>query len=69
MITWDKPKRRANLQKHKVDFADLEPVFDNPMVSVELVRAMVSSGYKAWACGKAESSAWCGLREVKTPRI
>ncbi len=35
MITWDEPKRRTNLQKHKIDLADLEPVFDNPMVTVE----------------------------------
>ena len=35
MITWDEPKRRENLRKHRIDLADLEPVFDNPMVSVE----------------------------------
>jgi hypothetical protein len=38
MATWDEPKRRANLQKHKIDFADLESVFDNPMVSVDDAR-------------------------------
>jgi uncharacterized DUF497 family protein len=70
MITWDEPKRRENLQKHEIDFADLESVFDGPMVSWKmLARAMVNSGYRAWACGKAESSSWCGLRAVKTPRI
>ena len=35
MITWDESKRRENLRKHKMDLADLEPVFDFPMVSVE----------------------------------
>jgi hypothetical protein len=35
MITWDEPKRRTNPQKHKIDLADLEPVFDYPMVTVE----------------------------------
>lgn len=35
MITWDESKRRANLRKHKIDLAALEPVFDLPMVSVE----------------------------------
>jgi uncharacterized DUF497 family protein len=35
MITWDEPKRRANLKKHKIDLAELESVFDFPMVSVE----------------------------------
>jgi uncharacterized DUF497 family protein len=32
-IVWDEPKRRANLDKHGVDFADLnEGFFDNPLV-------------------------------------
>jgi uncharacterized DUF497 family protein len=35
MITWDESKRRENLSKHGIDLADLEPAFDNPMVSVE----------------------------------
>lgn len=35
MITWDEPKRGKNLRKHKIDLAELEPVFDLPMVTVE----------------------------------
>jgi uncharacterized protein len=35
MITWDEPKRRGNIRKHKIDLAELEPVFDYPMISVE----------------------------------
>jgi uncharacterized DUF497 family protein len=35
MITWDESKRRLNLRKHKIDLAELEPAFDNPMISVE----------------------------------
>ena len=35
MITWDEPKRRENTRKHKIDLAELEPVFDYPMISVE----------------------------------
>jgi uncharacterized DUF497 family protein len=35
MITWDEPKRRANLRKHGIDLAELEPVFDHPMITVE----------------------------------
>lgn len=35
MITWDESKRRKNLRKHQIDLADLEPVFDLPMVTVE----------------------------------
>ncbi len=35
MITWDEPKRRENLRKHRIDLAELEPVFDYPMITVE----------------------------------
>ena len=35
MITWDEPKRREDIRKHKVDLAELEPVFDHLMISVE----------------------------------
>ena len=35
MITWDEPKRRANLRKHRIDLAELESVFDFPMITVE----------------------------------
>ncbi len=35
MLTWDEAKRRENLRKHRIDFAELEPVFDLPMVTVE----------------------------------
>ena len=38
MISWDESKRRENLRKHRVDLADLEPVFDGPMVTVEDAR-------------------------------
>jgi len=27
MITWDEPKRQANIAKHGLDFADLTPEF------------------------------------------
>ena len=35
MIRWDEPKRRENLRKHRIDLAELEPVFDFPMITVE----------------------------------
>ena len=35
MITWDESKRRENLRKHKVNLAELESVFDYPMITVE----------------------------------
>jgi uncharacterized protein len=39
MITWDGPKRRENLRKHGIDLAELAPVFDFPMITVEDDRA------------------------------
>ena len=35
MITWDEPKRQANIKQHGIDFAGCEPIFDYPMVTVE----------------------------------
>mgnify|MGYP003516573226 FL=1 len=35
MISWDEAKRRENLRKHRIDLAELEPVFVSPFVSVE----------------------------------
>jgi uncharacterized DUF497 family protein len=39
MITWDEAKRRENIRKHKIDLAEMEPVFDFRMVTVEDSRA------------------------------
>lgn len=39
MITWDEPKRHENLRKHGIDLADLESIFDFPMITVEDDRA------------------------------
>ena len=35
MITWDEPKRLANLRKHGIDLADGEVIFDAPLVTQE----------------------------------
>jgi uncharacterized protein len=35
VITWDEPKRQANIKHHGIDFADCEPIFDYPLVTVE----------------------------------
>ncbi|WP_090183428.1 MULTISPECIES: BrnT family toxin [unclassified Duganella] len=35
MLTWDENKRRQNLKRHRIDFADLESVSDYPMDSEE----------------------------------
>jgi uncharacterized protein len=35
MITWDESKRRENLRQHKIDLAELDLVFDFPMITVE----------------------------------
>ena len=32
---WDEAKRKANITKHGLDFADASRVFDSPMVLVE----------------------------------
>ncbi len=29
---WDHSKNRANIRKHGIDFADIPPVFDRPML-------------------------------------
>lgn len=31
---WDETKRRINLAKHGIDFADLEPLFDGQTVTI-----------------------------------
>ena len=35
MVTWDEPKRRANLRKHGLDFADAEEVFAGTTATYE----------------------------------
>ena len=30
-IEWDEEKNRANIRRHRIDFADVHPVFDGPM--------------------------------------
>lgn len=34
-FTWDESKRQSNLQKHGLDFADAEKVFNGPLVLFE----------------------------------
>ena len=35
MITWDEDKRRANLRKHGLDFADAQELFDGVTYTYE----------------------------------
>lgn len=35
MITWDEEKRATNLEKHGLDFAAAEAVFDGPVITAE----------------------------------
>lgn len=35
MITWDEPKRRANLRNHGFDFVDAQEVFDGVTYTYE----------------------------------
>jgi uncharacterized DUF497 family protein len=30
-LEWDERKRLSNLRKHRIDFADLEPMFEGPV--------------------------------------
>jgi uncharacterized DUF497 family protein len=38
MPTWDERKRRANLERHGVDFAGADAIWDNPTVTREDLR-------------------------------
>lgn len=38
-FVWDEAKRQANLQKHGLDFADAETVFNQPLILFEDNRA------------------------------
>lgn len=38
MIAWDEAKRARNLERHGIDLAELDCVFDAPMVTVEDMR-------------------------------
>ena len=38
MFTWDEDKRRANLDKHGIDFADAEKILDGYTVTAEDLR-------------------------------
>ncbi len=38
MITWDETKRQKNLQLHGIDLAEVECIFDAPMLTVEDTR-------------------------------
>ena len=35
MIAWDESKRRRNIQRHGIDFAELAAAFDFPMLTRE----------------------------------
>ena len=32
---WDESKRQSNIEKHGIDFADIQPIFTNPVVQRE----------------------------------
>lgn len=32
LFEWDEAKRQANIEKHYIDFADLEPIFSGPII-------------------------------------
>ena len=69
MISWDEAKRRENLRKHRIDLAELEPVFDAPMITVEDNRESYGElRLQSLGCGADGSSFLSGHRAVTTPR-
>jgi len=38
VFRWDEKKRKLNLAKHGIDFADASAIFDGPLVTVEDTR-------------------------------
>jgi uncharacterized DUF497 family protein len=34
-FTWDEAKRLSNIEKHGIDFADVPPMFDGDVFSIE----------------------------------
>jgi uncharacterized DUF497 family protein len=57
MITWDKPKRQVNINKHGIDLAEVESVFDSPMLTIEDDRV-------AYGEQRLKSLAWWNGRVV-----
>jgi uncharacterized DUF497 family protein len=57
MIAWDEGKRKANLKAHGIDFAQLDCLFDAPMVTVEDER-------KQYGEQRLQSLAWFHDRVV-----
>jgi uncharacterized protein len=37
-FTWDETKRQANIIKHGIDFADVPPMFDGDIFTIEDLR-------------------------------
>lgn len=37
-FTWDEAKRRVNIKKHGIDFADVPPMFNGDVFTIEDVR-------------------------------
>lgn len=58
MLTWDENKRKRNLKKHRIDFADLEILFNQYMYSEE--DTSVSYGE-----ARIKSLCWFGGRVVR----
>jgi uncharacterized DUF497 family protein len=51
-FTWNGAKRKANLKKHGLDFADVEHVFSGPMVLIEDNRNLRRTAHdRRWVAG------------------
>ena len=53
-FTWDEAKRKANLEKHGLDFADAHRVFEQPVVEFDDTRPLRRAAtYCIGAAGRA----------------
>ena len=57
MVTYDEPKRLANIDKHQIDLADCEVAFDAPMLTKEDAR-------EAYGEQRLQSLCWLNARVV-----
>lgn len=55
MVTYDEAKRQANIAKHGIDLADVESVFDTPLLTDEDAR-------ESYGEQRLKSLCWLGSR-------
>lgn len=71
MITWDEPKRQANIANHGMDFVGADAVFDHPVVTWDDARLAYGEQriiLLGWLNGKVVQMKW-PIPSVATPCI